>query len=165
MTLIFYFFLFLTLCESWISKSWVPLLYVIGNLGTPKPTLLIHLYFVSLLTYISHTFTMNYGKALSDPCWFRALKLAFYFSTVGCRVSTSPHPVSCAGWKLWAARPSTPTSMKQCRAPASFGPLESSPGSFCRPMTGSTSIKPPTSPDLLPPGEICSEYNVDYLCF
>lgn len=84
----------LTLCERW-----VPLLYVIGKLWTPKPNLLIHLYFVPLLAYILHTFTMNYGKALSDPCWFLTLKLAFYFSTADCRASMLPHPVSCVGWK------------------------------------------------------------------
>lgn len=97
---------------------------------------------------------LHYESWESPPCWFRSLKPVLYFSIAGYRASTSPHPVSCGGWRPWAARPSTPISTRRCRAPASSGPLASNPGLFCRPMRGLTSIKPRTSLDLWPPGKM-----------
>lgn len=77
--------------------------------------------------------------------------------TVGFRASTWPHPVSCGGLKPSAARQSTPTSTRPFRAPVSFEPLESSPGSSSKPTKESTLIRPPTSLDLWPPGEMMSD--------
>lgn len=126
---------------------------------TDPADLAIHLCFVPyVLTKTLHTFTRNYGKSLSALFWFHSLKLVFYFSTVGYRASTSPHPVSCGGWRLWVVRPSTRTSTRRCRAPASSGPSASSPGSFSRLMRGWTSIRPPTSPDLWPLGELLYDH-------
>lgn len=95
-------------------------------------------------------------KSLCNPCRFHSLKLAFCFSNWGgfCRASTWPRPVSCGDSKPSAARLSTPTSTRRCRAPASFGRSESSPGSSCKPTKESTLTRPPTSPDLWPPGEM-----------